>query len=227
VLEPLSQTHHVIAIDLVGFGRSAMKLAAPYFDIELWVRQLRQSLTYFGSERVDVLGHSLSGYLALRLAGADCRVRRVMTTGSMGVPFALNAHLSTVWTFPEDRGEILEAGRVLVSNKALLTPEWVETRTGVLSNPSYRAYFKEMFAGDKQAYIDSTVLTENELANVRCPVLLVHGRNDLPIPYEDVALPLLERLPRADHFAIADCGHSPAFEHPDKVIRLARDFFGA
>src|SRR4051812_9033282 len=82
VIEPLSQRFRVLAADLVGFGQSGRKSAKPYFDIEMWVRQGEHLLKRFARDHVGVIGHSLSGALALRLAARNPRVTRVMTTGT-------------------------------------------------------------------------------------------------------------------------------------------------
>ena len=39
VLEPLAESYHVLATDLIGFGESGRKHEEPYFDIGLWRRQ--------------------------------------------------------------------------------------------------------------------------------------------------------------------------------------------
>ena len=100
VLDELARDFHVIAPDLIGFGQSDRKPEAPYFDLDLWAVQAKAALDLFDSARINVLGHSLSGYLALRLASEDARVRAVMTTGAMGVPFPLNDDLERTWSFP-------------------------------------------------------------------------------------------------------------------------------
>src|SRR5699024_9136717 len=114
ILEPLSQHFHVIATDLIGFGMSDRKSQTPYFDFDLWVRQAKNAVDLFdrNDDGVNVLGHSLSGAIALKLAGIDSRVKRVVTTGTMGVPMDLNPSLERVWTFPETTEDLRAAGHV-------------------------------------------------------------------------------------------------------------------
>src|SRR5579863_9825036 len=73
ILEPLAAHVHVHAMDLIGFGQSGRKPAAPYFDLELWLRQCRALIALMPGERIGILGHSLSGALALKLAAAEPR----------------------------------------------------------------------------------------------------------------------------------------------------------
>ena len=87
VLDPLAERFHIHAMDLVGFGLSGRKPAPPYFDLDLWLRQCKAMIGQIPGDRVGVIGHSLSGSLALKLAASEPRVAKVMTTGTMGATF--------------------------------------------------------------------------------------------------------------------------------------------
>src|SRR5258706_14921106 len=87
VLEPLAERFEVFAMDLIGFGNSARRHQPPYFDYPMWVRQAAAMLARVPGERVGVIGHSLSGSIALTLAAAEPRISAVMTTGTMGAHF--------------------------------------------------------------------------------------------------------------------------------------------
>jgi len=226
VLEPLAERYHVIAADLVGFGLSDRKPSPPYFDYDLWCRQAHFLVGLFGSDQVGILGHSLSGAIALRQASRDRRVARVMTTGSMGARMTPNDDTVRVWTFPADRDALRRTAECLVYDKSVITDEYLDNRMKVLSANDYEGYFGSMFSGPRQQYVDAAVLTDAELADIRCPVLLVHGRNDEPFPFEENSLVLAKKLPHADLIALGNCSHSPALEHPHKLLAAARAFFG-
>ncbi len=224
-INELAHDFHVIAGDLIGFGESGRKPEPPYFDYELWVRQAGYLLGLFQSDAVNVIGHSLSGAIALRLAGSDRRVRRVLTTATLGSRMKINEAGIEVWTFPKDRAALIHAGQTLVYNPALIDEAYVAGRTKILFDGDYEAYFSQMFGGDKQAYIDAAVLSEAQLKAITCDVLLVHGRNDTPTPIES-SYEIARAIPQADVVSLARCGHSVALEHPRKLAGLARYFFG-
>ncbi len=90
VLGPLAANFRIYAMDLVGFGQSARKPAPPYFDFDLWLRQCLWILDRIDAPAIGVIGHSISGALALKLAARHPRVAAVLTTGTMGLPFPVN-----------------------------------------------------------------------------------------------------------------------------------------
>jgi 2-hydroxymuconate-semialdehyde hydrolase len=226
VLEPLAERYHVIAPDLIGFGLSGRKKEKPYFDFDLWFRQSRAMLDLFQESEFAIMGHSISGALALRLAATDPRVKKILTTGCMGARFTPNEHTLRTWTFPETREDLRRAGESLVYDKSLISDAYLDGRMNILHSGDYADYFRSMFAGDKQAYIDAAVLQADEIKSIACDVMMVHGRDDRPFPFEQTTLAISRALPQADVVGLARCGHSPALEHPGKLIELARLIFG-
>lgn len=225
VLQPLSSSFHVFAMDLIGFGLSGRKAEPPYFDFQLWLRQCKAILELMPGPEVGVIGHSVSGALALKLASQSDRVRKVLTTGTMGAKFQANEHTVRTWTFPRNRAELVKAAQTLIFNHSLIDEAFLVNREQILFQGDYESYFEKMFAGDKQQYIDAAVLTSEELARIKCEVVMLHGRNDLPFPAEAATLTLANSIPHADVTLIGNCSHSVAFEHPDKLIAAARMLF--
>jgi 2-hydroxymuconate-semialdehyde hydrolase len=226
VLDRLVERHHVLAVDLIGFGKSGRKSSEPYFDLDLWLRQARHMLRLLPGESVGVIAHSLSAVLALKLAGAERRVRKVLTTGAMGGAFKLNCYLDWTWSFPAGREELRRTTEALVYDKSLITEAFLDSRMQVLQAPGYSEYFRAMFTGDKQRYIDQAVMSPDQLRRLDCDFVMMHGREDLPIPAADNSLTLGGMLPRADIMIVGRCGHSPALEHPDKLLACAAMLFG-
>jgi 2-hydroxymuconate-semialdehyde hydrolase len=218
VLDPLAERFHVHAMDLVGFGQSGKKPAPPYFDFELWLRQCKAMVGQMPAGPVGVIGHSLSGALALKLAAAEPRVAAVLTTASMGAPFRVNEGTARCWTFPRDRDELRRTAELLILDKSLIDDAYIAAREKILfEDPAYGAYFESMFGGSKQAFADAAVLSEAEFARITCPVAMIHGRDDTAFP-ASITLAIAEKLPQADVTLIANCSHSVAFEHPAKLI---------
>ncbi len=227
VMRPLSRRYKILAGDLIGFGKSDQKSRMPYFDINLWMREAQLLLDRL-SERgpVGVIGHSLSGYFALKLAGRNKHIDKVLVTGSLGAKYRLNDALRAGWTFPKNEQDFRDVYSRMVADTSLMTDEFVADRMRVLHSGNYGEYFAKMFSGNKQAILNKCVLTPDELKRIKCDVLMLHGAQDAPVPFEDAAVPLARLIPQADLVRLANCGHGPAMDQPAKFMDLARNFFG-
>lgn len=225
VIEPLAEHFHIFAMDLVGFGWSGRKAKPPYFDVDLWRRQCATMIGRMPAGTLGLVGHSLSGALALKLAASEPRVTKVLTTGTMGAPFAANTFTVRTWTFPKNRDELRRAAEGLVYNTSLIDEAYLANREQVLFQGDYRAYFSAMFEGNKQRFIDAAILTADELASIRCDVTMLHGRDDQGFPPEPLTLALSRSIPQADVVLIGKCSHSIAMEHPAKLLAAAQLLF--
>ena len=227
VMGPLSRRYSILAGDLVGFGKSDQKLREPYFDLRLWMRQAQFLLDYLCKGRtVGGIGHSLSGLLALKLAARHKNINKVLVTGSLGVKYRIPAALRAGWTFPKTEQQFRTTYSQLVADESLVTDEFVADRMKVLRTGNYGAYFTKMFSGNKQSILNRCVLTSREIERIKCNVLIIHGAQDLCVPFDQAAVPLANLLPRADLVRLAECGHGPAMDQPSKFLPLARYFFG-
>lgn len=225
VLEPLSERFHVFAMDLIGFGQSGRKHAAPYFDFPLWFRQCKAMIARMPEGDIGLLGHSISGALALKLAAAEPRIRKVMTTATMGGHFTVNEDTVRTWTFPRNRAELLRAAQGLIYDHSLIDETYLKNREAILFQGDYPQYFGSMFEGDKQKYADAALISDEELAKIKCDVVMLHGRDDRAFPAEPNTLSLSRRISGADVCLLARCGHSVAMEHPTKLLTLADNLF--
>ncbi len=225
VLEPLCESYHVFAMDLIGFGQSGRRPEPPFFDIDFWLGQCRTLLALMPGESIGIVGHSLSGALALKLAAGDPRIGQVLTTGSMGAPFTPNPGTRLCWTFPETAEALRRTAEMLIFDTSLIDDAYIAARRAVLfEDPGYAPYFRAMFAGDALTYADAAVLSADELSRITCPVSMLHGRNDTAFPPE-ISLSLAACIAQADVTILARCSHSVAMEHPAKFLAAAHSLF--
>lgn len=222
ILEPLAADFHVFAMDLIGFGLSGRLRHPPYFDMKLWQRQASAMIGMMPGEAIGVLGHSISGALALKLAAEEPRIVRVMTTGSMGAPFPINDATRQCWTFPKDAAALRATAEMLIHDHSHITDAYMQNRIKTLfEDKDYEAYFTEMFAQPAEQTMAATLLTPEELARITVPVTMLHGRNDIAFP-PSVTLALAEALPQANVVLLAKCAHSVALEHSAQLLAQLR-----
>jgi 2-hydroxymuconate-semialdehyde hydrolase len=224
VLEPLAANFHVLASDLVGYGKSGRKTAEPYFDMALWGRQLSHLIAMVDRPKVGLIGHSLSGALVLKAAAEHKNVAAVVTTGTMGVATTRRT-ASRGWVFPESKEQLLTQVQNTVLDKSLIDDGELERRLAVLNAPGYREYITRMYAGQQEAFIGASAVTEEELQAIRCPVVFMHGANDRSFSAESTSLDLSKSIPQADVLLLGQCAQSVALEHPSKFLVVAVPFF--
>lgn len=223
VVPALAAHRTLYGIDLVGFGASPRKAAPPFFDFALWVRQARAAIARIGAPRVDLWGQSLGAAVALGAAAASPAVRKIVCTGAGGGARTLNAALDRFWQAPASKEALRLAMTGAVHDAAALSDAQVDARFDMLSRDGLGAHFDAMMAPGKELNLRSAWLAPELLAQVQASVLLVHGRDDRPVPYRDSALHLLDHLPDCRLMLLGRCGHNPMLERSAEVSALALD----
>lgn len=225
VLEPLAAHCRIVAVDLIGFGASGRKPTAPYFDVELWVRQAEAMLALLPAGECGVAGHSMGGAIALKLAARNPRIVRVLTSSSVGARYAIPRALDQFWSATAGKADLRAAMMEMVHDPAAVTEAMIEDRLKFLSSGDYAAYFDQMFAAPRQRYLDAGILSDAELAAIRARVVMLHGRDDKPCPPAATTLALAGRLPSADVHLLGRCGHNLPRERSADYVAAAASFF--
>ncbi len=224
VLPPLSRTRRAIAYDQLGFGRTATGEDRQY-GRAAWTAHAWAVLDALGVERVDVVGNSMGGAVALSMAVArPDRVRRLVLMGTMGIPMALPPGLDQVWAYTPSLQNMERIIRLFAYNQSLATGDLVRMRYEASLDPAVRASWEAMFPPPRQRWVDDLALTEDELTGIAAPVLLVHGRDDRVVPLHDTSLPLLDRLTDARLHVFGQCGHWTMIERAAEFVRLVDGF---
>ena len=227
VMGPLSRRYHILAMDMIGFGLSGRKLKQPYFDLNMWTRQGQFVLDRLSRRGpIGIIGHSLGGYLTLRLASNNPRVDKVLTQGAVGAKHKVNKAIFVSWTFPKSAAALRRLYGMVMYNTGTLNDAFFQERLAVIRKDGYDKYFSKMFKGDKQRYMDKAVLTKAEIKRLKGKkITLLYGAQEAAVPYMKAGLPLAESIPNADLIRLANCGHGPAVEQTEKFLSIARMHF--
>ena len=239
VIPALSSDRRVIAPDQLGFGGTATGEPRRY-GRAAWTEHALALLDTLGLGTVDVIGNSMGGAIALSVAVArPGAVRRIVTMGSMGVAMALPYGLNEVWGYtpgPAQSGAAQSGAaqsgaaqmrRVIglfAHNRGLITDDLVEMRYQASLNPPVRDSWAAMFPAPRQRWVDDLALSGAELASIRAPVLLVHGRDDRVVPWRPSSGQLIDLLPDSRLHVISNCGHWTMIEKTANFLAVVQPF---
>lgn len=219
----LEGSWHVVAPDQAGFGCTPLPPGSRG-GLRTWTEQAAALMEALGLRSYAVVGHSMGGAVALALAAARPeQVTRVVGVSTMGAPGApLSADLDAVWAAAPGRlGARDMLGRLLF-DQSLVTESAVEARAAAMEAGA-EAY-ASLFPPPRARWAEDLTLSARTLAQVRAPVLLVHGAQDRLTPLRTTALSLLDHLADVRLHVLGRCGHVPAVEHPREFQRVLTDF---
>ncbi|MFJ8493011.1 alpha/beta fold hydrolase [Streptomyces sp. NPDC094038] len=203
-----------LALEFPGFGVSDPTAENPMAAAPKAVLRFLEGL---GLDRVDVIGNSMGGFVAVGLAVAHKDLfRRVVTIGGVGrnlLSPGPSEGLNLLVEFAENptRDNLVQWLRSMVHDPALLTEELVEERWATATEPatleaSRRIYGRQAMAAMQAAQSQSDQPIWAMLHKVTAPTLLTWGRDDRVTPLESALLPM-RTIPKAELHVLPDCGH--------------------
>ncbi len=229
VMPSMAATHRVYAPDLPGSPDSA-RPAADYSPA-FFERFVAGFLDALGIGRAAMVGNSLGGLIALRLALSEpARVRALVLVDSAGLGSAINPAFTSVnvpgpfeaampfWRTPV--GAYQRAwGRtaLLFARPSGSVPrEWLAEQGRLALRPGYlEAHLTALRAlvgpfGQREVLVD-------RLGLLGMPTLVVWGERDRVFP-ERQAREAVVRLREGSLAVIPNCGHMPHVECPDRFL---------
>lgn len=234
VLPALARTHRVYAVDLPGFGYSG-KPSAEYSSA-FFARFVGVYLDALGLERAALVGNSLGGLVALRLALSEpARVRALGLVASAGLGWAVTYDLRLP-ILPGYGEAAIAWGKtplgaaqrawlrvpLLFARPERVPVEWIteQTRIAQLSG------FTEAAISALRAHVDMGGQREvlaDQLPHLEMPALIVWGKRDRVFPYSQ-AQKAVSCLRQGFLELIPDCGHLPQIEQPDRFAAILGQF---
>lgn len=223
VLPMLASERRVIAPDMVGFGFTDRPAGIAY-SMDTWVRQALDLLDALDLPRVDLVGNSFGGALALALATRHPqRVRRLVLMGSVGVSFPITAGLDAVWGYEASFENMRRIMDVFAWDRRLVNDELARMRYEASIQPGFQESFSAMFPAPRQRWVDAMTSSEKDIRALPHHTLVVHGREDQVIPLS-TSQTLAAWIPRSQLHVFGQCGHWTQIEHTARFVRLVGDF---
>jgi 4,5:9,10-diseco-3-hydroxy-5,9,17-trioxoandrosta-1(10),2-diene-4-oate hydrolase len=232
-LDSLALKHRVYALDLPGHGLADKPLDISYKIADL-AKFVVDFMTAFQLESAHIVGHSLGGAIATRLAllfpaAADKLV--LVGSGGLGRESSYVFKIMSIpilgeyLTRPSPSG-LTDTAKYLVFDPSMMTPEAVEIDYQMASQPNAQKTFLKtlrdnanIFGQDKSMYVPNV----NSLETIKNPVLVIWGRQDklVPVKHAEVAA---NGFPNVLMKILEECGHQPMSEHPQAFNEIVQSF---
>ncbi|MBF6399593.1 alpha/beta fold hydrolase [Nocardia cyriacigeorgica] len=188
-----------------------------------------------GLDRVDIIGNSMGGGVALNYAIAQPdKVGKLVTIGGIGKNIfspGPGEGIKLLQEFTENptRARLIEWLHSMVYDPALVTEELIEERWMQATDPetldsARRMYSKAAFTAMVRAMEASDAPPPwAMLHKVKAPTLLTWGRDDRVSPL-DMALIPMRTIPRAELHVFPNCGHWAMIEQKEAFESAVRAF---
>jgi 3-oxoadipate enol-lactonase len=229
VLRPLADDGwHVVAFDQRGHGSADHPAGRSSYSFGEFVEDALALADALGWSRFVLLGHSMGGMTAQRLAGrAQGRLDGLVLEDTAG-------------RAPQIEPELVAAGRSLVETEGLpALVELMRDMGGILDTPAHKrllveragyqeeldaqtlACSAEMWLAMSKAMFEEPDTTES-LTSLEVPALVVVGEQD--DAFLEGSVRLADAIPRARLSVIADAGHSPHLEATEAFLEHLGSF---
>jgi pimeloyl-ACP methyl ester carboxylesterase len=234
VMPLLAQRHRVIAPDLPGHGQSDRQLSDfSLSTLAVWLRDLLDALHVI---KVTVVGHSLSGGVAMQFAHQHRgRCERVVLIGSGGVGQDLGWMLKVLSTpgaeyvlpavTPKPVVTAGNAVRGLLSAAGVRSPRAAQLWSTycAMSDPDTRHALLRTLRSVADVRDQPVAALTRRHESALMPVLLVWGEDDLVIPVAH-GRAAHAALPGSRLVVLPGVGHHPHVEAPQEVADVLADF---
>ena len=218
---------HTLRYDL--FGRGWSDRPDVNYDVDFFVRQLRELLDRLGHKNVSLIGLSMGGPIAAGFARRHPQdVKKIVLIDPVGAqPIAISKLLGTA-KIPF-LGELVIG---LFGTQGMLKSLTADFLHPILVSKLAPGYLKQMqFKGFKRAILSSLrndmlgscLGFYEELGKSGIPVLLIWGREDRTVPFSQHDT-LCQVIPQAEFHAIEKSGHIPHYERSNVVNPLLIQF---
>lgn len=230
--DDLAGLGRTIVPDLRGHGESTNTGDAASYTLEQVADDLVAFFDALGFESCDLLGHSMGGMAALRVAlQAPARVASLILMDTSahcppGIPrpiIELAGRIS-VEAGPRKLVEIMreraptEPSRTAADRR--IEAAWGEGYWSEWRYPNFEALDPLVYGAFGAAILDQGTIAPR-LGAIRCPTLVLVGEGDTN--FLDPAAELAAGIPGARRVDIADAGHQPQFENPAAWIAAIRE----
>lgn len=238
-ISALTPEHTVHALDLPGFGSSDKPTRAPY-NASWFAESIRGYLDAMAIDRAHLVGNSLGGRVALEVSLAHPERVATVSLLAPAVAFRRKRELALLVRLlrpelaaiphPMSAAQVRETFWGLFARPERLDPATADVVADEFCQ-TYRSRSARVafYAALRSIYLDAPHGERGfwtRLAGLEPPALFLWGDHDRLVPAA-FARHVAEALPTARQEILADCGHVPQVELPDRTNALIAELIEA
>ena len=221
-IEHLARTGFTVyAFDQPGFG---MTDNPQDHSIEYRVTHAKAFINAVKLDRYHVVGNSVGGYIAARLALEDGRVGRFVTTtsgtlapkGSAESQALAQKHGAELREYSPSLENMRNLTVGTIFRRELVTDELVKLRYEMSTGKNHEAHLSRKNAPPPRPL-------QNELRNLKVKSLLLWGKNDTGVTVERGLL-LFDLIPNAEFHLFDQCAHWVQWDQAERFNDLVANF---
>jgi 3-oxoadipate enol-lactonase len=219
IAQPLAQTHHVITLNLPGFGDSDF-VGGKLDDIADHMAAGIKAMNL--AQRPILLGNGYGGFIALITAIRHPGIAARLVLADCGAAFSEpgRAAFKGMSAAAKEKG----LGAIAdVAMRRLFAPEFQQQNPDLIADRKARflAVDAQTFHGACEAL--STLDLRPSLSTVTLPVLVMVGEQDEATP-PPMSRELAAGLPNAQFIELKGCAHVPQLQAPSVFMAAIKDF---
>ncbi len=234
LLRSVAQT---VLLDPRGIGQSRKDSPKKVtYTPELWADDFAALCRHLGLDKVDILGSSLGGSMAMAFAEKYPELTRSLIV--IGGFAQLDRALETNFRLRQKIIRKLGMGEEIADFMGLstMTREFMESDAGLkvmqanqaniqTNSPELYIAFLDsiLYWGRKMPGQEKEPLFTTRLKNIKCPTLVIAGDNDYFIP-ASFSKQIAEGIPGSVYREVKSGGHIPFIEKPQETAALVKEF---
>lgn len=236
-----AKSNKLIFYDQRGNGRSTLeKIDSTTFTVDLMVEDLEELRKEFGIEKLNIIGHSWGGLLAMYYAVKypDNMKRLILVDAApVNTPLLIESYEKQISMFETEDWEYVQklwnseaylAGDPEIHNEAMKISEGtVFSNKEVIDEYMEAAAFNDRTAknaallNDLATQMKLNIQVQDKLNNINCPTLIINGSDDFIV--EEAYELTNELIANSELVLIEGAGHYPFIENrADFFIELDR-----
>jgi pimeloyl-ACP methyl ester carboxylesterase len=223
----LAPHYRVWALDLLGFGESRTTEDDLVLNVDQHVELVTTFLRHFNIQPYAVVGHSMGGAIAIKLALNSHSLMQRLVLVCPVVTGYLHFNIGTLIGNEMTQRLMAAGGRwwpalqTMPGSNLFVAPLYLPNEANRRTLEDFRrATWQATYGGLTSL---ATIRLDQHLHNIALPTLVITGSQDLTVPPSDSRL-AAKLIPNSTFLEYSNCHHQPTDEEPDHFNQTLLDF---